>query len=216
MNIAARSIILALGIGISATTLPGCAPLFASGVTVGGLASADRRTLGTQIEDQTIQLRGTQRLKEALPGSEESYGYVTSFNRRVLLTGRAPTAKARQQAEQLAGTLENVRLINNEIQVSQGALSNSSARDTAVTARIKAALLQASDVESTSIKVVTEAQTVYLLGIVTQDEGKRAAGVASRVSGVEKVVTLFDYITDQDLADLRRENKQQVKATTGE
>lgn len=211
MNTTARPIAVVLAIS-AAMLLAGCVPLFATGVAMGGVASYDRRSLGTQIEDQSIQLRGTQRVKEALPGSEEAYGYVTSYNRRVLLTGLAPTEKQKEQAEKLAASLENIKTIHNEIQVSQGGAAPSSLRDTSTTTRIRAALLQNDEIESISIKVVTEARTVYLLGIVTQAEGKRAAEVASKVPGVEKVVTLFDYISDQELSDLQRQRAAQGKS----
>lgn len=186
-------------------TLSGCLPLAATGAVLGASAAVDRRTVGTQVDDQTIQLRANQRIKDVLPGDDKAYAYVTSHNRRVLLTGLAPDERSKARAEQIAKSVDNVRTVYNEINVGTPSLIQSSARDTLVTARVRAAMFQDRTIEASAIRVVTELRTVYLMGIVTRDEGNLAAKVASQITGVDRVVTIFDYISEQELAILQRE-----------
>lgn len=186
-------------------TLPGCLPLAATGMVLSATAAVDRRTVGTQIDDQTIQLRANQRIKEVLPGDEKAFANVNSYNRRVLLTGRAPDERSKARAEQIAKSVDNVRTVYNELNVGSPSLIQSSARDTLVTTRVRAALFQDKAVEATAVRVVTELRTVYLMGIVTRDEGNHAAKIASQIPGVDKVVTIFDYVTEQELAALQHE-----------
>lgn len=185
-------------------TLPGCFPLAVTGAAVGTMAVIDRRSVGTQVDDQSIQLRGTQRLKEALPGSEQAYAYVTSFNRRVLLTGLAPDEKSRERAGEIAKGLPGITTVHNEINVRRGGPPPSAAVDTTTTARVKTALASEKNFDSSAIKVVTEQNVVYLMGLVTDRERRVAAEVARRVGGVERVVTLFDSITEAELAELHK------------
>ncbi|MBN9426210.1 MAG: BON domain-containing protein [Burkholderiales bacterium] len=196
---------LALALAALGASLSACVPLLATSGAAATMSVIDRRTMGAQIEDQSLQLRGTRLLKQVLPGDDNAYANVNAYNRRVLITGLAPSEAARQRAGELAATLENVRELNNELQVGTPAQTPSSAGDTGVTAAVKAQFLK-SDVDVSTIKVVTEARIVYLMGMVTEREGRAAAQVASRASGVRKVVTLFDYITEEQLADLQRRN----------
>lgn len=188
-----------------AASLASCIPLAATGIAIGASAAIDRRTVGTQIEDQAIQVKVNQRIKEVLPGDDVAYAYVTSHNRRVLLTGLAPDARAKARAEQIAAATENVRSVHNELNVGPPSLIASSARDTLVTARVRSALFQDKSIEATAVRVVTEVRTVYLMGLVTREEGQNISRVASQIPGVEKVVTVFDYISDQELAAIQNE-----------
>jgi osmotically-inducible protein OsmY len=185
--------------------LPACVPLAATGAMIGASLSVDRRTVGAQIDDQTIQLRANQRIKEVLPGDDKAYAYVTSHNRRVLLTGLAPDAAAKARAEQIAASTDNVRGVYNELNIGSPGLLSSSSRDTLVTARVRSALFQDKAIEATAVRVVTELRTVYLMGVVTRPEGEYIAKVASQISGVDKVITIFDFISEQDLNSIQRE-----------
>jgi osmotically-inducible protein OsmY len=205
----------ALGLALAALlgTLPACVPVLATGAAVTAVAAGDRRSAGAQIDDQSLQVRGNLRVKEILPGDENAYAYVTSYNRRILLTGLAPDARAKERAERAVATLDGVRGVFNELQVGAPQPGASSARDTVTSTRVRSALFQEKDVESTAVKIVTEARTVYLMGLVTRAEGERIAKVASRIPGVERVVTLWDPISDQDLADLQRERATATEPT---
>lgn len=179
----------------SVLAAPGCVPLVATGAAVGTLAALDRRTLGAQTEDQEIEIKASNRMREVLkqPGGVS----VTSFNRKVLLTGQVASEDDKRSAEAVVAALPNVRSVHNELQVLGRPSLATSAADTAITARVKKALLDAQDLHANVIKVVTESGTVYLMGLVSRREADRAAQVTSRVAGVQRVVTVFEYITEE-------------------
>jgi len=185
---------------IAAIFSAGCAPLLVGGAVAGGaMVASDRRSTGIQLEDQAIELRLVKALGDAFP-SDRAHINVTSYNQRVLLTGEVATEQAKADAQAIAQKSENVRSVVNELHV--GSLSTMSNRnfDTALTSKVLAALLKAEDVPSGAIKVVSERAVVYLMGRVTQGEGDAAARVASRVSGVQRVVKLFDYLNEKEAA----------------
>lgn len=185
---------------IAAIFSAGCAPLLVGGAVAGGaMVASDRRSTGIQLEDQAIELRLVKALGDAFP-SDRAHINVTSYNQRVLLTGEVATEQAKADAQAIAQKSENVRSVVNELHV--GSLSTMSNRnfDTALTSKVLASLLKAEDVPSGAIKVVSERAVVYLMGRVTQGEGDAAARVASRVSGVQRVVKLFDYLNEKEAA----------------
>lgn len=181
----------------SVLAAPGCVPLVATGAAVGTLAALDRRTLGAQTEDQEIEIKASNRMREVLkqPGGVS----VTSFNRKVLLTGQVASEDDKRSAEAAVAALPNVRSVHNELQVLGRPSLATSAADTAITARVKKALLDAQDLHANVIKVVTESGTVFLMGLVSRREADRAAQVASRVAGVQRVVTVFEFITEEEV-----------------
>ncbi len=182
----------------SALALSGCLPLAATGLVAGALAANDRRTLGAQTEDTAIEFKAGSRLREAIkfPGGIS----VTSYNRKVLLTGQVGSDDDRRRAEQVVGRIDNVRSVENALQVAGQPALATSASDATVSASVKTALIENSDTKGFAIKVVTEAGTVYLMGVVSKLESERAAQVASRVRGVQKVVAVFEVISDEELA----------------
>ncbi len=183
--------VLAASVGAS-----GCIPVVATGAAVGTLAVLDRRTVGAQTEDQAIELKAAMQIRERI-GSGVS---VTSYNRKVLLTGQVANERDKRAAEAVVAGLPNVRSIHNELQVSGVPSLSTSAADAAITARVKAAFVDSQDLQANTVKVVTEAGTVYLMGLVSRREAERAANVASRVAGVQRVVTVFEYITEEEVA----------------
>lgn len=194
----ARRIALAAA---ATATLAGCAPLLVGGAVVGtGLMVTDRRTSGAQIEDQAIELKAGNRLREAL-GDRARIG-VTSYNRLVLLTGEVPNEADRSAAEQAVGKVENVRTIVNEIAVLGSASLTSRTNDAVLSGKVKASFVDAKDLSANAFKVVTDRGVVYLMGRVTEREANRAAEIARSVSGVTKVVKVFEPISEAELADL--------------
>ena len=177
----------ALGSGLA-----GCFPLVVGGVAVGSLMVADRRTAGSQVEDEGIELRSVNRIYNEL--GDQLHVNVTSYNRVVLLTGQVFTQADRDLVENTARTLPNARYIVNEVSV--GNLAASTPNDALTSARVKTALVGSRNVRSNAVKVTTENGVVYLMGIVTQQESDRAAAVASGVSGVQKVVKVFEIVGD--------------------
>lgn len=194
--------------------LSGCIPVLATGAATTAIAAGDRRSFGAQIDDQNIQIRGNARVKQVLPGNPDAYAYVGAFNRRVLLTGLAPDDAAKQRAERAVASVDNVRAVYNELQVGAPRPGASSAQDTKITAQVRAALLQEKDLESGAVRATTEAGVVYLLGLVTRGEGEHASRVVSKVSGVQRVVTFWEYLSDEQLAAIRAERAAGTQQAT--
>ena len=186
-----------------ATQMQGCVvPIAVGAIGAGVYAATDRRSLGAQADDKVIESRVSSRIDDAL--SNRAHINVTSFNRKVLVTGEVPDEAARQKAEQIAKSVDNVQSVVADLEI--GGMTPASARnnDAFITTKVKAELVNTKDVFANAYKVVTEKRIVYLMGRVTQAEGNRAASIASGVSGVAKVVKVFDYITEDELAQLKK------------
>ncbi len=192
----AKMALLALALGLSA-----CAPVMVGGMVGGAMVASDRRTSGIQLEDEGIEMRSASAMRENF-GSNVHVN-ITSYNRQVLITGEVPTARERVQVEQLIGRVENVRSVVNELAVGAASSVGERSSDILITARVKAAMVDSEDVFASIYKVVTERGTVYLMGRVTQREANRATDIARGVSGVKRVVRVFEYITDAELQALR-------------
>ena len=190
----------AVGMVTVATSLTGCFPVVAGGAVMTGMVATDRRTSGAQVEDESIELRASDRLNTAF--GDKIHQNVTSFNRIVLITGEAATPAVQQQAGQIVGKVENVRSVVNELVVAEKSSLAQRSNDTYITSKVKASLIDAKDLQSNTIKVVTERQVVYLMGLVTQREANRASEVARGVDGVKKVVRVFEYLTEEQLKAL--------------
>jgi osmotically-inducible protein OsmY len=167
---------------------------------VGTLAATDRRTFGAQTEDKTITLKGETRVAN-LVGSG-GHVNVASFNRKVLLTGEVRDEAMKAAVEREVGAIENVASVVNELEVLGNSSFASRSNDTLITGKVKASFVDARDLYANSIKVVTERGIVYLMGRVTQREGQLAGEVTRGVSGVQKVVKVFEYISEDDLRQL--------------
>ncbi len=195
---------LALTVGAAALlsgALTACVPLLLGGAVGGGaLIATDRRTSGTQLEDEGIELRALSRLRSAL--GERSHVNLTSYNRQVLLTGEVASAQDKQQIEQTVAGVENVSTIVNELAIMGNSTLTQRSSDALVTGRVKATLVDARDLSANAFKVVTERGTTYLMGRVTQREADRGTEVARSTPGVQKVVRMFEIISEQELARL--------------
>ena len=182
----------ALAAGLSA-----CAPLVVGGAVVGTMMAVDRRTTGTQVEDEGIELRSANRLSELL--GDRGHVNVTSFNRQVLLTGAVPSAQDRQRVEQVVLGVENVRSVVNDLAVAPNTTLGQRSNDTFITGKVRASLVDAQDISANSFKVVTERNIVYLMGRVSQREANRATEIARGVSDVRKVVRVFEIVSEEEL-----------------
>ncbi len=178
-----------------------CLPIAAGGLTVTAMAALDRRSLGAQTEDTEIEVRINSRMPDAIKGARGVS--VTSFNRRVLLTGQVADQATKADAERAAKQVPGVREVYNELEVGFRVSAATVTSDATLTARIKAGFIEQKVLSTHAVKVVTENGVAYLMGLVTQREGPAYAQVASRVSGVKRVVTLFEYITDEELARIQ-------------
>jgi len=186
--------------------LSGCAlplvPLVVGGGMVGGgLIATDRRTTGTQIEDESIELKAAARARELATLGRIS---MTSYNRLVLITGEVPGAPEKAAIEKAVARVENVRGVVNELAVADNATIRSRSSDAVLIAKVKATFVDAKDLQANALKVVSDRGIVYLMGRVTEREASRAADLARAVSGVEKVVRVFDILSEDELASLGR------------
>ncbi len=186
---------------LAALQLGACAPLVIGGAMVGGtLMYVDRRSTGAQVEDQAIELKASRRVGELL--GDRGHVNATSYNRTVLLTGEVPTEADRTAVEQAVQQIDNVRSTVNELAVGFPSSISSRSNDSFLTTKVKATFVDAKDLQANAIKVLTERGNVYLMGRVTEREANRASDLARSVSGVLKVVRVFEIISEAELADL--------------
>jgi len=177
-------------------------PLIVGGAMVGGsLLAVDRRTSGTQLDDEAIELRAASQIRSNF-GTRVRVS-VTSYNRQVLLTGEVPNLQDKQGVEQVVKQVDSVTSVVNELAVLNTPSLMDRSADALLTGRIKAMLLDARDLQSNAFKVVTERSTTYLMGRVTQREADRATEVVRATPGVQKVVRIFEIISEQELDRLR-------------
>ncbi len=186
----------------AAAWFSGCAPLVVGGAAVGGaLVATDRRTSGTQLEDQAIELKAGNRVGEVL--GERGHVNLTSYNRTLLITGEVPSDADRQAVDRAVAGVENLRSVVNELGVLGNSSLTSRSSDAIVTSKVKATFVDAKDLQSNAFKVVTERGTVYLMGRVTEREATRATELARNIGGVEKVVRVFEILSESELANLQ-------------
>ena len=193
----------ALLCGVLGTALlAGCAPLLVGGAVIGGgLVATDRRTTGTQIEDESIELKAAARVREL---ATLGHVNVTSYNRTVLISGEVPGETEKAAVEQAVAKVENVRSVVNELAVAANASVGTRSSDTLLTTKVKATFVDAKDLQANAFKVLSDRGIVYLMGRVTEREGTRGAELARSVSGVQKVVRVFEILSEEELAALGR------------
>lgn len=186
--------------GVLAGSLTACVPLLLGGGAVTtALVASDRRTSGMYLEDERIEQSAAAKLRETL--KEGTRASVTSFNRLALVTGEVRSEAEKAEVGRTVASVENVRNVVNEVEVVPFISSiGQRSRDTLLTSQVKASLIDAKDLQANTIKVVTEMNVVYLMGIVTPREAQRAAEIARGVNNVRKVVRVFENISEQELA----------------
>jgi osmotically-inducible protein OsmY len=195
------SVLARLTIGVAlAAALGACFPVIMGGAVMGTMVATDRRTSGAQLEDEGIEMRAAGRIRENL--GDRVHVNVTSYNRRVLITGEVPNAQDKQLVEQVVSRVENVVSVVNELAELGNTTFTQRSSDVLVTSRIKAGLVDAKDLVSNAFKVVTERGTTYLLGRVTQREADRATEIARSTSGVQKVVRVFETLSEDELRNM--------------
>ncbi len=194
-----RVLLSTLAAGAVLSSLSACAPLVVGSAVMSGLVAIDRRTTGIQLEDEGIELRTAQGLRQNLSAS--AHVNVTSYNRMVLLTGEVGSAAEKERAERLAKSQENVSSVVNDLAIEPASSLTQRSKDAIITGQVKALLVDAKDLQSNAFKVVTERGVVYLMGRVTSREAQRASEIArsSSVSGVVKVVRVFEIISEEEL-----------------
>ena len=185
---------------LGASLLSGCAPLVVGGAVMTGVVAVDRRTAGTQLEDEAIELKVASAINKEL--GDRVHLNVTSYNRRTLLTGEVRSEADRARATLLAQSQENVKDVVNDLLVGAPSSLTQRTKDTVITGQVKAAFLDAKDLQSNAVKVITERGVVYLMGRVTTREAQRATDIARGIGGVAKVVRVFEDISEDELKRL--------------
>ena len=207
-----KKLVAAAIIGITVLpALQGCFPLVAAGVTTGVMATVDRRSVGTQTEDESIEWKASSRVGKDLV--VKTHLNFTSFNRKVLITGEVPTPEAKADAERIVGELNNVQGIYNEIVVGPSSSFSNRSNDSFITSKIKSRSLDSGKFNPVHVKVVTEAGIAYLMGMLTQAEADAAINVARTTTGVKKVVNLMEIITPAKARELDVAQKSSGNST---
>lgn len=183
---------------LTIASLSACAPLVLGGAVGGAFMATDRRTSGIQLEDQTIEIKVGNRIKESI--GDRGHINVNTYNRRVLLTGEVPNDADKAAAQQAAAAVENVDNVYNELMVSLPSSFSTRANDVLLASKVKATLVDARDIISNAFSVVVERGDVYIMGLVTEREANRAAELAASVKGVNRVVKVMQIISEDELA----------------
>ena len=201
MKFSTQRLVTALALsGSIVAVLAACAPMMIGGAMMGSMIAVDRRTTGTVVEDEGIELRAASRIRDNL--GDRVHINVTSYNRQMLLTGEVPNAQDRQLVERVVATVDTVRSVVNELAIQPTSTFTQRSSDTLTTGRIKAALVDAKDLHVNSFKVVTERGTVYLMGRVTQREANRATDIVRSIDSVQKVVRVLEILSEEELQNL--------------
>jgi osmotically-inducible protein OsmY len=189
---------IALCLCLTTLLQEGCAAAVATGAAAGaavGISAAhDRRTIGTVIDDQSLELTVSAALRNDKILHESSHINVTTYNGIVLLTGETPNKSLKKRAMEIVKSIPNIKHIYNELDLLEPSSLISRSKDSWITTKVKAKMVAQKVVDSTRIKVVTEQGTVYLLGLVTPKEAELAASLASHTEGVQRVVKIFEYL----------------------
>lgn len=175
-----------------ASQITACVPVVVGGAAAGGAMAADRRTSGTYVEDENIELKATKNIYDTL--GDASHVNITSFKGNVLLTGEVPDDKTKQKANNLVLAIENVKSITNELTIGPKTSISSRTNDAYITSKVKAQFVSENRFQANFVKVVTENSVVYLMGYVTKKEAEDAVEIARNTGGVSRVVKVFEYI----------------------
>lgn len=179
---------------ICLAALQGCVGVAATGTAIGGVAAQDRRTPGKLVDDEYIELKVLAAIREDGAMASQTHINATSFNGLVLLTGEAPGKSLRDRIVEITRSTPGVQAVQNEIALQAPSTLVARTSDTLVTGKVKLALLGDGQLNAVQIKVVTERGTVYLMGLLKQGEADRATEISRRVSGVQRVVKVIEYI----------------------
>jgi osmotically-inducible protein OsmY len=206
-----KSLVLWLALAALAPALSGCFPLAVVGIGAGALMVSDRRISEVYVADEAIEVRANNRINEMFGSA--THVNVTSFNRGVLLSGECLSQEDKARIEQIVSGVPNVRVIYNQLLVSQASTLANRSNDSFITSKVKARFVDYNQFAANHVKVVTEWGTVFLLGLVTQKEADAASSIASTTGGVLKVVRLFEIIPQEeaDRLDVRNNSNPKPK-----
>ncbi|HJW25614.1 MAG TPA: BON domain-containing protein [Rhodocyclaceae bacterium] len=191
-----KSILAAALIAAAVPALQGCFPLVAGGVAVGALAVTDRRTVGTQTEDEAIEWKSQKRIADRF--KDRAHVNITGYNRHALITGEAYDEAMKAEIGDIVSKVENVQGVWNEMEVGPIRPLSSRSNDAYITSKVKARFVDYNQFAPNHVKVVTEGGSVFLLGIVNEREAKSAVQIARTTDGVRKVVNLLEVVSEAE------------------
>lgn len=191
---------LTLAAAALVATLPflqGCVPaVIVGGAAAGVMTAHDRRSTGTQTDDETAEWKAMQSIPAQY--KELTHANFTAYNRRLLITGEAPSEEAKSGIEAKVRMIDGLREVYNELGIGPASSLGSRSTDSFITSKVKARLVDTNQVSANHIKVVTERGIVYLMGIVSEREAKVAVAVARTTDGVRKVVNVMEVISEDE------------------
>jgi osmotically-inducible protein OsmY len=191
-----RQILLCAAIA-AGFALQGCVPVvIGAGGAAAYTALEDRRSTGTQIDDESIEVRASNRISDRFGGNV--HVNVTSYNRIALLTGEVPDDRAREETEKIVRAVPQVREVTNDLQITGISSYMSRTNDSYLTSKVRGRLLDTKRASPVHIKVVSESGVVYLMGVVTEAEADEVVDIARNTGGVRKVVKVFEYCKAED------------------
>lgn len=213
LSAALRRPLLGLALGtVLCASLQGCLPLVVGATAVGSMAAVDRRSLGMQTDDKTIELKGEGRASKIT--GDKGRVAVTSYNRMVVLSGEVADEKMKAEVQAQIATLGDLKKIENDLEVAPVSTVSARSSDLLITSKVKAAIIDTKDLYISAFKVHTDRGVVYLLGRVTQREAKLGAEVArNAASDIRKVVKLFEYITEDELLEIKTKSSPEESRT---
>lgn len=178
----------------SLLALQGCAAAVMAGSAGAISAANDRRTIGSQIDDNNIEIKASIAISEVERLNKHANVSVISVNGIVLIIGQVPNQEMKTQAQRAIEHITGVRKIHNQIRIGSNTSITTKTHDTWLTSKVKAQLLATKNLSSHNIKVVSENAEVFLMGLVTAAESDQAVNIARHVSGVERVIKAFEYL----------------------
>ena len=187
--------VLAITLGFtSLLTLPGCATVLFAGTASGVMMANDKRSAGTIVDDNTIELKLGNKIAADKALAEKVHVNATCYNKTLLITGEVPSEEIRDQIVALAGSIDGVKQLYNSLDISIPTEYKSRNFDTWVTTKAKSKMVSRKELEAIHVKVTTENAVVYLMGLVNHAEADAAAQTASEIEGVKRVVKVFEYL----------------------
>ena len=213
LSAALRRPLLGIALGtVLCASLQGCLPLVVGATAVGSMAAVDRRSLGMQTDDKTIELKGEGRASKIT--GDKGRVAVTSYNRMVVLSGEVADEKMKAEVQAQIATLGDLKKIENDLEVAPVSTVSARSSDLLITSKVKAAIIDTKDLYISAFKIHTDRGVVYLMGRVTQREAKLGAEVArNAASGIRKVVKLFEYISEDELLEIKAKQSPEESRT---
>ncbi|MCX7216189.1 MAG: BON domain-containing protein [Burkholderiales bacterium] len=213
LSAALRRPLLGIALGtVLCASLQGCLPLVVGATAVGSMAAVDRRSLGMQTDDKTIELKGEGRASKIT--GDKGRVAVTSYNRMVVLSGEVADEKMKAEVQAQIATLGDLKKIENDLEVAPVSTVSARSSDLLITSKVKAAIIDTKDLYISAFKIHTDRGVVYLMGRVTQREAKLGAEVArNAASDIRKVVKLFEYITEDELLEIKTKSSPEESRT---